>query len=176
MIDDDDIMPPNTLDNDVEVVEPDAVELENLLLDEGELENLLLDDVELENLLLDDDTSILPNTIDDSSEVVEPVRKKNVITVVRSNNCPLCDFESENSKALSDHIKTKHKLTQTSMLRCGDCNLIFINGRKLKDHIEVHHRDHPMEVLEPDVEVDDSASEAEAGPTHEHVRDEVVLV
>ena len=113
MIDDDDIMPPNTLDNDVEVVEPDAVELENLLLDEGELENLLLDDVELENLLLDDDTSILPNTIDDSSEVVEPVRKKNVITVVRSNNCPLCDFESENSKALSDHIKTKYKLTQT---------------------------------------------------------------
>ena len=114
------------------------------------VDNLVVDDVLLDaadNLVVHD---VLLDAVDDVllEEQVEPsqpsIKKSKVID--KSNDCPLCDYESNCSREVAAHMKSKHKLMQTSILRCHKCALVFITENKLHDHMKSNHQENHMNI------------------------------
>ena len=81
--------------------------------------------IEIENLVID--------------EVEVPARSTNTIVLERSNDCPLCEFTSTNSKAIKSHMNEKHKMSQGLILLCEVCKLTFIKKSSLEEHMQKEH-------------------------------------
>ena len=57
-------------------------------------------------------------------------------------SCNVCEFQSESSKTLNEHIETLHKngtKRQKDVFKCDECKSTFESGEKLKDHIDNQH-------------------------------------
>ena len=112
----------------------------------------------------------LDSLVIDESEASASSNK--TVVLERSNKCPLCEFESQTSKAIKAHMTEKHKMSQSLILRCEMCKLIFINKRTLEEHMVNEHQEASatnVDLFEPEEE----SAAAEVGGAGE---EEIVLV
>ena len=81
--------------------------------------------------------NITIETINISSE--EPARKRKKTGVLKTTDCPLCDFIFETTEGLADHMHNLHHLMQSTLKSCTICRKIFMQESKLKEHMELEH-------------------------------------
>ena len=129
-----------------------VVEDENDVEDESEA-------IDIENLVID--------------EVEAPASTTNTIVLERSNNCPLCEFEAANSRAIAAHMDEKHRMSQGFILRCEVCKLLFTKKSCLEEHML---KEHEISAIHADTNesVEETAPELQAVDDSEDM--EIVLV
>ena len=81
--------------------------------------------------------NITIETINISSK--EPARKRKKTGVLKTTDCPLCDFIFETTEGLADHMHNLHHLMQSTLKSCTICRKIFMQESKLKEHMELEH-------------------------------------